>query len=160
MITDTAEKIIAYIGKEKQVMPNELVQYLGISRQAVFKQLKKLRKEERIEKNGEAPKTFYYIRHNMTIADIKKRTLPVLKKHGANFVGVFGSYARNEATKKSDVDLLVDFTEQKSLMDLVGIEQELSNALRVKVDMILKKSLNNRIKPYVMEDLKIIYEKR
>ena len=59
MTTDTSKKIIEYLGKKGQVTAKGLVDYLGISRQAVFKQLSKLREAGQIYKIGKAPKVFY-----------------------------------------------------------------------------------------------------
>ena len=62
-----------------------------------------------------------------------KRIVSLIKKHGAKKITVFGSYARGEAKPKSDIDILVEFSERKSLLDIVGIEQELSDSLGMKV---------------------------
>lgn len=72
-------------------------------------------------------------------------------------MGVFGSYARGEATSKSDIDLLVEFKRQKSLMELVSIERELSEKTGVKVDLLTEKSVSPHILGYVKKDLKVIY---
>ncbi|MBI4268661.1 nucleotidyltransferase domain-containing protein [Candidatus Uhrbacteria bacterium] len=53
--------------------------------------------------------------------------IPILKRHDAQFAGVFGSYARGEEKETSDIDLLVEFSSTKSLIELVGIEQELKS---------------------------------
>lgn len=76
-----------------------------------------------------------------------------LKKYNPSVLGVFGSYARNEQKKESDLDLLVDFNQTLNLLDLIGLEQELSEKLGVKVDLITTKSLNKNIKPYIEKDL-------
>ncbi len=62
MITDTSNKIIKYIKKNGQVTARELVDFLGISRQALFKQLAKLLKKDQIYKIGKPPKVFYLIK--------------------------------------------------------------------------------------------------
>jgi len=61
MKTDTDEKIITYIKKVKKVKPNELAQYLKISRVAVHKQLSKLVMKGKIEKYGLTPHVYYSI---------------------------------------------------------------------------------------------------
>lgn len=68
-------------------------------------------------------------------------------------IGVFGSYARNENRVDSDLDLLVDFEKDIDLLDLVGMRQDLSEELGIKVDLITKRSLNPSIRPYVNKDL-------
>ena len=95
---------------------------------------------------------------NNQIEDIKKITIKILKKHGVRRIAIFGSYARGDAKKKSDIDLLVEFSEKKSLFDIVGAEIELSDALQRKVDLLTEKSIS----PYLIDDIKreakVIYE--
>jgi predicted nucleotidyltransferase len=58
-------------------------------------------------------------------------------------IGIFGSYAREEQTKDSDIDILVSFKETISLFDLVRIHQELSDLLGIKVDVVTEGALKN-----------------
>lgn len=75
-------------------------------------------------------------------------------------IGVFGSYARGENKLDSDLDILVslDYSLKPSLLDLVGIEQNLTDALGIQVDLVTENSLHPQIKSYIDRDLKIIYE--
>ena len=77
----------------------------------------------------------------------------ITQKYNPTFVGVFGSYARDEDHEKSDLDLLVDFDSQLNLLELIGLEQELSELLGIKVDLITLRSVNEYIKPYIQSDL-------
>jgi predicted nucleotidyltransferase len=56
----------------------------------------------------------------------------VLIKENAKKIAVFGSYAKNKERKNSDIDIIVEFEDKKSLLDLVGIEQELSKFTKKK----------------------------
>ena len=96
----------------------------------------------------------------MDINQIRKIAIPILKQHGAEFAGVFGSYARGEANAKSDIDLLVRLSEPLSLIELVGLERELSDALGIKTDIVTQKSLHRYIAPFVFQDLKPLYGER
>jgi uncharacterized protein len=73
-------------------------------------------------------------------------------------VGVFGSYARGEQTKESDLDILVFFDNSArfSLLDIIGVEQELSDALGIKVDLVTERSLHPVVRPYVEKELKLL----
>lgn len=75
-------------------------------------------------------------------------------------VGVFGSYARGENITGSDLDVLVylDYSKRISLLDLIAVEQEMSDALGIKVDLVTAKSLHPLIRPQVEKEANIIYE--
>ena len=62
-------------------------------------------------------------------------------------IGIFGSYVKGKQKERSDLDILVEFEEDAklSLLDVVGLEIELSDLLGVKVDLVEKKNL----KPYI-----------
>ena len=84
------------------------------------------------------------------IEKIKKRIAPVLKKYGIKKAGIFGSYARGEQKRKSDLDILVEFND--SLLTLVGIELELKKKLGKKVDLLTYKGINPHLKKYILAD--------
>nr|WP_231593604.1 nucleotidyltransferase family protein [Methanosarcina siciliae] len=73
-----------------------------------------------------------------------------LQKEGATKVAVFGSYAREEEKPESDIDILVEFSETKDLLTLVRIERELSELLRLKVDLLTEASIS----PYLIDGIK------
>jgi len=90
--------------------------------------------------------------------EIFKKVVSILERYGAKKIAIFGSYARDEAKPESDIDILVDFSERKSLLDLVGIEQELSDALGVKADLLTEKSINPYLIDRIKREMKVIYE--
>jgi len=71
--------------------------------------------------------------------EIKNKIIFILAKYNIRKILVFGSYARNEAKPNSDLDLIVEFPEDISLLDHIGIEFELSEALDMKIDLLSKK---------------------
>jgi predicted nucleotidyltransferase len=77
----------------------------------------------------------------------------VTRKFNPVLLGIFGSYARNEQTKKSDLDLLIDFDTRINLLELIGLEQELSEILEIKVDLVTLKSVNEHLLPYIQKEL-------
>ncbi len=87
-----------------------------------------------------------------------KKIISLIKKHGVKKVAIFGSYARGEEKPKSDIDILVEFSERKSLLDIVGIEQELSDALGMKVDLLTEKSISPYLIGRIKKEMKVIYE--
>jgi len=90
--------------------------------------------------------------------EIKEKIISILVKHGIKRILVFGSYARNEATPKSDLDLIVDFPEGTSLLDHIGIEIELSEALNMKIDLLSRNGISPYIKDHVLKEAIVIYE--
>ncbi len=90
--------------------------------------------------------------------EIKKKIISILIKHGIKKILVFGSYARNEATTKSDLDLIVDFPEGTSLLDHIGIEIELAEALNMKIDLLSRNGISPYIKDHVLKEAIVIYE--
>jgi uncharacterized protein len=71
-------------------------------------------------------------------------------------VSVFGSYARGVNKEGSDLDLLVEFGYPINLLELIGLEQELSKILGVKVDLVTTGAVSPYIKPYIEKDIKKI----
>ncbi len=82
--------------------------------------------------------------------DIRKKVIEFLKKHGAKKISIFGSYIRGDATPESDLDVIVEFNEPKGLIKFVSIENELSEILGIKVDLLTEKAIST----YLINDIK------
>jgi len=81
---------------------------------------------------------------------------PILKdEHKMKSVGIFGSYIRGEEKKGSDLDILVEFEESAnlSLLDFTRLENYLSEALGVKVDLVEKSTLKPRIGKNILKEV-------
>src|SRR3989339_63725 len=87
---------------------------------------------------------------NKQIELIKKKIMPILKKNKVVRAGIFGSYARGEQKKNSDVDILVEIKKRKSLFDFAGIKIELEEKLGKKVDLVEYKIINPRIRENII----------
>lgn len=96
----------------------------------------------------------------MNIQNIKAKIVPILENQGVTRAAVFGSHATGEAKRNSDVDLLVEFRTRKSLFDLVGLKLELEEVLKKKVDLLTYKSIHPLLKDVILNEQRIIYEKR
>lgn len=83
----------------------------------------------------------------------KKIILEVTNRINPTYVGVFGSFARGEQNENSDMDILIDYQIPLDLLEIVGLENELSEMLGIKVDLITQKSLNKIMQPYIQKDL-------
>jgi len=85
--------------------------------------------------------------------------LSSLKIYNPEFIGIFGSYIRNENTDNSDLDILVRFKETLSLLQLLKLENELSEKIGIKVDIVTEGAIkNNRLRENINKDLKIIFQ--
>lgn len=94
----------------------------------------------------------------MSDQEIHHKIISTLKPIGVNRVGIFGSFARKELKEDSDIDILVDFKDTFGLLKLIQIENTLSNILNRKVDLVTTRSLDLKIKPYIENDLHVIYK--
>jgi len=90
----------------------------------------------------------------MDQSEIKNIILSHLKGFDPIKVGIFGSFARGDNKKGSDIDILVEFKESPSLLTLIKLENDLSEILGVKVDLVTIGALKNkRIKNSIKKDL-------
>lgn len=87
-----------------------------------------------------------------------KKLVAICQKNDVAFLGLFGSYGRDEATDESDVDLLARFSKRKSLPDLARIERELSEMLDRKVDLLTEASISPYLTDRIKKEVKSIYE--
>lgn len=95
--------------------------------------------------------------NNSTIASIKRKIVPLLKQEGIKKAGIFGSYARGEAKKNSDIDILVEIRKDLSLLDIIKIQNKLEDILGKKVDLIEYKELNPLFrKEAIKEEVRIL----
>jgi len=80
----------------------------------------------------------------------------ILEPYAPEYIGIFGSYARGEEQPDSDLDLLVRFGKRLTLLDLVGAEQELSEILGIKVDLVTENALSPLIKERIGDKIRIL----
>ena len=84
------------------------------------------------------------------IAEIKKRIIPTLKKYRVSKASIFGSIARGDAIKASDVDILIQPPKEMGL-EFVGMKLELEKILKKRVDVITYKGIHPYIKKSILE---------
>jgi uncharacterized protein len=83
----------------------------------------------------------------LTMEGLRRRRAEILgvaRKRRARRIAVFGSVARGEANPDSDLDLLVDFEPSASLLDHIGLFQDLEDLLGVGVDVVARSALKPR----------------
>jgi len=90
---------------------------------------------------------------NKEIKNIKKKITPLLKKNKVKKAGIFGSYARGENKKNSDIDFLIEITNKNfSLLDLVKLKILMEKILKKKVDLIEYSTIHPMIKKNALKE--------
>ena len=137
------------IRKGKKV--SKIRKYLGVD----------LSEKERILKEDKADKEFGLTKKNKkenSTKKIKPKIIKILKKHHIKRAGIFGSYARGEQKKNSDIDILVEPAEGMGL-EFIGIKLELEDKLGRKIDLVTYKGIHPLLKKQILkEEVKIIWK--
>lgn len=89
----------------------------------------------------------------------KKEILKLLKDHKSELqkkfplksIALFGSYARDEQTPESDIDVLVEFSEPVGF-EFIDLIDDLEELLNHKIDLVSKKGIKSHYLPYIEED--------
>ena len=90
---------------------------------------------------------------------ILQEIIQILKEHQEELretykvkrLKVFGSYAKNEQTEKSDLDLMVSFEETPTLLEFIDLKEYLENITGIRVDLVTEDGISPYIKPYIKE---------
>ena len=94
---------------------------------------------------------------NAAVQVLAEQALPILRRFGVKRAGVFGSRARGDERGNSDLDILVDLPAGSSLLDLVGLQLELGDALGVSVDAHTYRSLHPLLRDRILaEEVRIL----
>ncbi len=86
------------------------------------------------------------------IQEIQRKVRPILRQHGVVRASVFGSFAKNETKKDSDLDLLIEFGDKKTLLDMAALRMDLEQELNIKVDLLTFRSLHPLIRDSVLQE--------
>ncbi|MEM2914561.1 MAG: nucleotidyltransferase family protein [Candidatus Bathyarchaeia archaeon] len=92
----------------------------------------------------------------MELEQIKDKIIPVLRRYDVKRASVFGSFVRGEEREDSDIDILVEFEGEKSLLDLAGLKIDLEEALGRKVDVLTYNSLHPLLRDRILQEQKAI----
>lgn len=95
----------------------------------------------------------------MLSSEQKNIIIETLKPFNPKFIGLFGSYARNEETEKSDIDLLLELNYPTlSLFDIGGLYSSLEDKLNRKIDIVFKNKIKRQLEPFIAKDLVTLYK--
>jgi len=85
--------------------------------------------------------------------DLKSQKPRLVEKYKIKQIGLFGSYVRGQQQPESDLDILIDFDEYPTLLEFVGLEDELSRLLGLEVDLVMKSGLKPRIGEQILREV-------
>ncbi|HEY9663224.1 MAG TPA: nucleotidyltransferase family protein [Allocoleopsis sp.] len=92
-----------------------------------------------------------------TFEEVKQQLLQIKPRlqqfYQVTELGIFGSYARQEQTETSDVDVLIDYVQTPTLFKLVELREDLSEVLGMKVDVVTKNGLKPSIRERVLSEV-------
>ncbi|MEN6519404.1 MAG: nucleotidyltransferase family protein [Methanospirillum sp.] len=97
-------------------------------------------------------------RRMVTLEELRmtlRALLPAIgREYGVTSIELFGSYVRGEQDGESDLDLLVEFDPERklSLFDLAGLENELSDRLGIRVDLVEKRSIKPALRDRILHE--------
>lgn len=169
-------KIIKYFAlSKKEASISEIAKNIGVSKSRASEVLKILENKGILTSKKIGRSLIYKINENNKkaieilkfvkkislndIEEIKKSIIPILKKHGVIRASIFGSVARGEAKEGSDIDILVELPKEKSLLDLVRLENELKEKLKRDVDVVEYNSIHPLLKEIILKEEVRLYEK-
>lgn len=93
----------------------------------------------------------------MNIVEIRKRLENVKEfvrfKYKAEIIGLFGSYVRGEQNDDSDIDILVKFNEDATLLDFMGLSNFLEEKLGIRVDIVSHDAIRSEIRDRIMDEV-------
>ena len=86
------------------------------------------------------------------LSELKKFKSAHQQEYGLEVLGIFGSYARDEANNESDVDIVVQLVKQ-DLFSMIGIKQDLEDILHLPVDVVsYRPNMNFPLKKHIDRD--------
>lgn len=84
---------------------------------------------------------------------IEKEKGELLREYKIKSIGIFGSYAKNSAKEKSDIDLIAEFEEPVSLLGVIKAENYLIELLGIRVDLVPKEDIRKELKETILKEV-------
>ncbi|MFQ5641553.1 MAG: nucleotidyltransferase family protein [bacterium] len=87
-----------------------------------------------------------------SIEEVKRKIVPVLQRHQIKRAALFGSVVRGEIREDSDIDILVEVNKSLSLLDFIGIKQEIEDTLERRVDLVEYDAIKPMIRNTILKE--------
>jgi len=88
----------------------------------------------------------------LELEEIKRKLIPILRKNKVTKAGIFGSYARGEQSRKSDVDILIEINDSVGLIEFIKLKMTIQELLRKKVDLVEYDTIRPEIRENIIKD--------
>lgn len=92
------------------------------------------------------------VKKEQEIEKIKKRIIPILKQYKVTKAGIFGSFARGEQKKNSDVDILIEMDDGSGLIKLIQLKAKLEKEVGKKVDVVEYCAIRRQLRESILRD--------
>lgn len=86
----------------------------------------------------------------ISLTEIKEKAIPILKGANIKKAALFGSYVRGDNTESSDIDILIAFPEETTLIDCVRLQRQLEEQLHKKVDIVSYNAISPLLKDSIL----------
>ncbi|KYC46607.1 MAG: Nucleotidyltransferase domain protein [Candidatus Methanofastidiosum methylothiophilum] len=96
------------------------------------------------------------MKEKVTKDKIRETIVPILRKHNVKRASLFGSIARGDYSLGSDIDILVELSEDISLFDFINLRLEIEDATNMKVDLVEYNTIKPSLKKYILKDQEAI----
>ena len=93
-----------------------------------------------------------------TIEEIRKKAVPIAVKHGIRRLGLFGSYARNEAEDDSDLDFVIDEGKMRGILQYLSFVYDLEDSFGCHVDVVMEGIRDQDFLQSIKKDEVVLYE--
>lgn len=104
-----------------------------------------------MNKPSREPRKPISLRRSMTI--LKKQMPELAERYRVKSLGVFGSYVHHAQTRRSDIDILVEFEQSPDLFKFMDLEEHLAKQLGVKVDLVPRRALKGDIGERILREV-------
>ena len=90
------------------------------------------------------------------LASKRDQILALAAARGARRLRIFGSVARGEDHEGSDIDLLIDMPAGTSLLQIVGLQQDIEDALGMRIDLCTERELHPSLRPRILAEARAL----